>query len=64
VQAFIAEFDADGDGRVTWAEFEQFRRTRFDATDADHDGTLSEASTCKSLPAACMRNWKAKPLHR
>jgi hypothetical protein len=25
---------------------------------------LSEASTCKSLPAACMRNWKAKPLHR
>lgn len=43
VQAFIAEFDADGDGRVTWAEFEQFRRTRFDATDADHDGTLSEA---------------------
>lgn len=43
VQAFIAEFDTDGDGRVTWTEFEQFRRTRFDATDTDHDGTLSEA---------------------
>lgn len=43
VQAFIAEFDTDGDGRVTWAEFEQFRRTRFDATDSNHDGTLSEA---------------------
>lgn len=43
VQTFIAEFDTDGDGRVTWAEFEQFRRTRFDATDGNHDGTLSEA---------------------
>jgi Ca2+-binding EF-hand superfamily protein len=24
----------------------------FDATDADHDGTLSEASTCRVSPAA------------
>lgn len=43
VQTFIAEFDTNGDGRVTWTEFDQFRRTRFDATDSNHDGTLSEA---------------------
>lgn len=43
VQAFIAEFDTDGDGRVTRAEFERFRRTRFDATDTNHDGSLIEA---------------------
>ena len=43
VQAFIAEFDTDGDGRVSWREFEQFRRARFDTTDGNHDGSLSEA---------------------
>ncbi|MET1022775.1 MAG: EF-hand domain-containing protein [Pseudoxanthomonas sp.] len=42
VQAFIAEFDDNGDGRVSWAEFEAFRRTRFDATDGNHDGTVDE----------------------
>ncbi|WMJ69436.1 EF-hand domain-containing protein [Stenotrophomonas sp. 24(2023)] len=42
VQAFIAEFDDNGDGKVTWAEFEAFRRARFDATDYDHNGTLDE----------------------
>ncbi len=42
VEAFIAEFDDNGDGKVTWAEFETFRRARFDATDANHDGTVDE----------------------
>lgn len=42
VQAFIAEHDLDNDGRVTWAEFERFRRQRFDATDANHDGVVDE----------------------
>lgn len=42
VQAFIAEFDDNGDGKVTWAEFEAFRRARFDATDYDHNGTVDE----------------------
>lgn len=42
VEAFIAEFDDNGDGQVTWAEFEAFRRARFEATDANHDGTVDE----------------------
>jgi Ca2+-binding EF-hand superfamily protein len=42
VAAFIAEFDDNGDGKVTWQEFEQFRRARFDATDSNHDGVVDE----------------------
>lgn len=42
VQAFIAEHDLNDDGQVVWAEFEQFRRQRFDATDANHDGHVDE----------------------
>lgn len=38
--AFIAQHDGDADGRLTWAEFEAFRRQRFDATDADGDGIV------------------------
>jgi len=43
VLAFIAEHDDNGDGRVTWEEFEAFRRARFDATDTDRNGTVEEA---------------------
>lgn len=43
VLAFIAEHDDNADGRVTWEEFETFRRTRFDATDTDRNGTIEEA---------------------
>ncbi|AWH53542.1 hypothetical protein C1924_10295 [Stenotrophomonas sp. ESTM1D_MKCIP4_1] len=43
VQAFIAEHDDNNDGRVTWQEFETFRRARFDATDTDRNGTVEEA---------------------
>lgn len=43
VLAFIAEHDDNADGRVTWQEFETFRRTRFDATDTDRNGTVEEA---------------------
>jgi len=40
VTAFVAEYDDSGDGRLDWAEFEAFRRHRFDATDADRGGTV------------------------
>jgi len=40
VTAFIAQHDGDGDGRLSWAEFDAFRRQRFDATDANHDGSV------------------------
>lgn len=43
VLAFIAEHDDNGDGRVTWQEFEAFRRNRFDATDSDRNGSVDEA---------------------
>lgn len=43
VLAFIAEHDDNADGRVTWQEFETFRRARFDATDTDRNGTVEEA---------------------
>ncbi|MFT4179521.1 MAG: EF-hand domain-containing protein [Thermomonas sp.] len=40
VTAFIAQHDDNGDGKLTWAEFEAFRRARFDATDANKNGTV------------------------
>ncbi|MFT3761307.1 MAG: EF-hand domain-containing protein [Pseudoxanthomonas sp.] len=40
VEAFIAQYDDNADGRLTWAEFDAFRRKRFDATDANGDGTV------------------------
>lgn len=40
VDAFIAQHDSNGDGRVDWAEFERFRRERFDATDENGDGVV------------------------
>lgn len=42
IEAFVAQHDGDGDGRLTWAEFDAFRRQRFDATDANGDGTVDE----------------------
>ncbi|HYG06313.1 MAG TPA: EF-hand domain-containing protein [Stenotrophomonas sp.] len=39
--AFVAEHDLDGNGQVSAAEFERFRRARFAETDTNGDGTLS-----------------------
>ena len=40
IDAFVAQHDRNADGRLTWEEFDAFRRTRFDATDANGDGTV------------------------
>lgn len=40
ITAFIAQHDDNSDGRVGWEEFDAFRRRRFDATDADKNGTV------------------------
>ena len=40
VTAFIAQHDGNADGKINWAEFDAFRRARFDATDADRNGTV------------------------
>ncbi|MBB3827644.1 EF-hand domain-containing protein [Xanthomonas arboricola] len=42
VQAFITQHDDNHDGRITAADFAAFRRSRFDATDRNHDGTVDE----------------------
>ncbi|MEE7548680.1 EF-hand domain-containing protein, partial [Xanthomonas sp. Kuri4-1] len=51
VEAFIAEFDDNGDGKVTWAEFEAFRRHRFDATDRNRDGLVDEDEYVREFDA-------------
>lgn len=43
VDAFIAQHDGNADGRLTWDEFDAFRRQRFDATDTNGDGTIDVA---------------------
>lgn len=40
ITAFIAQHDGNGDGRLGWDEFDAFRRQRFDATDANRDGSV------------------------
>ncbi|EZP71739.1 putative uncharacterized protein precursor [Sphingomonas paucimobilis] len=40
--AFIHDYDADHDGQVTRAEFDAARAARFQATDANKDGWVSE----------------------
>jgi len=40
IAAFVAQHDGNADGRLTWDEFDAFRRQRYDATDADGDGSV------------------------
>lgn len=40
VQAFIKAHDTDKDGALSREEFENFRRQRFNASDADHNGHI------------------------
>jgi hypothetical protein len=40
--AFIHDYDANGDGQVSRAEFDAGRAARFKATDANGDGWVSE----------------------
>ena len=42
IDAFIAQHDDNGDARLTWEEFDAFRRARFDATDANGDAVVDE----------------------
>ncbi|MBT8455508.1 MAG: EF-hand domain-containing protein [Alphaproteobacteria bacterium] len=42
-------FDADGDGKVTQAEFDAFRATRFAERDTDGDGFLSAEEIAASM---------------
>lgn len=37
---FLAQFDPEQQGAVSWAQFEQFRRARYNATDSNHDGVV------------------------
>jgi Ca2+-binding EF-hand superfamily protein len=38
---YLARMDADGDGRVSLAEYQAWMGYGFDAMDRDHDGVLS-----------------------
>ena len=40
--AFIHDYDTDGDGQVTRAEFDGVREQRYRATDIDADGSVDE----------------------
>lgn len=41
--AYLARMDADGDGRVSLAEYQDWLSYAFDRMDRDHDGVLSPA---------------------
>lgn len=40
---YLARMDADGDGRVSLPEYQEWLSYAFDAMDADRDGTLAPA---------------------
>ena len=41
-RGLIKTYDFDGDGSVTWAEFNKSRRAKFDETDGNANGTLDQ----------------------
>jgi Ca2+-binding EF-hand superfamily protein len=41
VDGYLGRMDADGDGRVSLAEYQAWMGYGFDAMDRDHDGVLS-----------------------
>ena len=41
-KSFIHDYDTDGDGQVTRTEFDAVRTTRFNATDTNGDGWVSD----------------------
>lgn len=42
LNSILDEYDANGDGTVTWSEYNDWRRARFDKTDANGNGTVDE----------------------
>jgi hypothetical protein len=57
ISAMIHDYDKNGDGKVTLEEFNAERKIRFDRTDADHNGTLSEDEYVTEFDI----RWKATP---
>src|SRR3546814_16895193 len=49
VEAFVSQHDDNDDGRLTWAEFDAFRRNRFDVTDSNGDGTVDVEENVQEL---------------
>ena len=54
--AYLARMDADGDGRVSLAEYQAWMGYAFDAMDRDHDGVLSPAELPGGRGAALTRD--------
>lgn len=57
VDALIAQHDGNGDREVDWAEFEDFRFARYNATDANGDRTVDEGEYVAEFDA----RWKSAP---
>ncbi|TNC85846.1 MAG: hypothetical protein CSH37_06345 [Thalassolituus sp.] len=41
LQGLLEDYNADGDDTVTWAEYNNWRKARFDETDADGNGSVN-----------------------
>lgn len=40
VESFVAQHDQNADARLTWDEFDAFRKQRYESTDANRDGSV------------------------
>lgn len=56
--AYLAKFDADGDGRVSLVEYQDWLSYAFDGMDRNHDGVLTadEQPGGKGQPISCMQH--------
>ncbi|MES2057710.1 MAG: hypothetical protein V4564_17375 [Pseudomonadota bacterium] len=59
---FIADYDMNGDGQVTRAEFDAVRTARFNATDSNKDGWVSDAEYLAEYSARLEKQLAASTL--
>ena len=62
-RAALRTADADSDGAVTQAEFTTAMLARFDAADANRDGTLTSEERRAARPAPGERHGRGEPRH-
>jgi Ca2+-binding EF-hand superfamily protein len=58
IEAFVSQHDDNADGRLTWDEFDTFRRARFDATDANGEGTVDVEEYVQEFEDRTRQQWE------
>jgi hypothetical protein len=58
INTFVAQHDGNSDERLSWDEFDGFRRRRFDATDADRSGAVDVEEYVQEFADRLRQQWE------